>query len=231
MAESRNLFIRSERKDARIGKPFVTISYEVGAYGVVVVENLCEFLQKRDNRKENAWKVFDKDLVKKVIEEYNLPKSIVPYFSESTVSEIEDIVESAVGLYPSRYTLVYEMNQTILRLAKSGSVIIVGRGANIVTAKISKGAHIRLVGSLDNRILYIKQHLKISEKEAIKFIIKENRRRSNYFKKYFDRNINDPLLYDLVINTDRLSIQDIVREIGSLIIKRETFATTGILEK
>ena len=219
MAKYINSVMRFEKKEARLGNPFVTISYEVGAYGVTVVEELEKCLQKYDSRKENEWKVYDKDLVKKVVEEYNLPKSIVPYFSESTVSEIEDIVESVVGLYPSRYTLVYEMNQTILRLAKLGYVILVGRGANIVTAKLSKGVQVRLIGSIDNRIRYIKQHLKISEKEAIEFIKKENRRRAKYFRKYFDRNINDASLYDVVINTDRLSVQDIVREIGTLVLK------------
>ena len=64
-----------------------------------MVENLCEYLQKHDSRKGNIWKVFDKDLVKKVVEDYNLPNSIVPYFSESTFSEFEDIVESVWLVY------------------------------------------------------------------------------------------------------------------------------------
>lgn len=221
MSEHVRSIMRSQKKDKRIGKPFVTVSYEVGAYGLSVVGSLFEYLQKYEKRKEYTWKVFDKNLAKKVTEDHNLSSSVLPYFSESTVSEIEDGLEFLVGLHPTRLTLVYEMNKTILHLAESGYVIIVGRGSNIITGKLSKGVHVRLIGSFENRVQYLKQYLKIEEKEARRFIPQEDRRRANYFKKYFDRDINDSLLYDLIINTDRLSIQDIVKEIGSLVIKRE----------
>ena len=210
-----------ESKDKRIYKPFVTISYEVGAYGVSVVEGLCQYLQKNEKNKENAWKVVDKDLAEKVVKDCDLPKSFLKYFSESTVSDVEDSFEYMVGLHPTRLTLVYSMNRIILRLAESGFVIIVGRGGNIITAKLSQGVHIRLIGSIENRVRYFKDYFKVTEKEAREFVIKENQRRTKYFRKYFDRNISDSLLYDSVINTDKLSVQDIVREIGALVYKHE----------
>lgn len=228
---SKHLFTRFEEGDNRVGNPFVTISYEVGACGISVVEYLCEYLRKNDCRKGNIWRVFDNGLIKKVIEDYNLPNSIVPYLSESTFSEFEDIVESVFGTYPSRYTLVYEMNQTILRVAQEGYVIIVGRGANMVSAKLSNGIHVRLIGSIESRIRYIEQHLNMPRKKAIAFMLKENEKRIKYFWKYFDKHINDPSLYDVVINTDRLSIQDIVSEIGNLVLKQHVFSTTGNLGK
>lgn len=211
----------SNKIEKRLGKPFVTISFEVGAYGASVIEGLCQYLRKYDRRKKNMWKVYDKDLAEKVVEVCELPRSVLPYFSESTASGVEDSLEFMVGLHPSRHTLVYNMNKTIFRLAESGYSIIVGRGSNIITTKLPKGIHVRLIGSLENRINYFKEYFKIEEKEAREFIAKENRRRSDYFKKYFERNINDSLLYDSVINTDRLTIQDIVRQVGVLVLKRE----------
>ena len=210
-----------EKKDKRNGKAFVTISYEVGAYGVSVVESLCQYLQKHENRKENLWKVFDKNLAEKVIEDCNLKETVLPYILETTESEIEDTIELMIGLHPGRSSLVHKMNQTILHLAELGYAIVVGRGGNIITSKLPKGVHVRLIGSFENRVQYIKKYYKIDEKETKKFITKESLRRAKYFRKYFGKNINDPLLYDSVINTDRLSIQDIIREIGSLVLKRE----------
>jgi len=148
-----------------------------------------------------------------------LPKSSLHYLSESTASEIEDSLEYLVGLHPSRFTLVYNMNRLILRLAETGYVIIVGRGANVISSKLTQGIHVRLTGSMDNRIRYIKEHFNVGDLEAKKFIIKENRRRTKYFRKYFDRNINDSALYSMVINTDMLSVEDIVRVIGTLVYK------------
>ena len=57
----------------------------------------------------------------------------------------------------------------------------------MVTAKLSNGIHVRLIGSIDNRIRYIKQHLNIPGKKPLQFMIKENRRSVKYFRKYFDR--------------------------------------------
>jgi len=223
LPQSTGIFSRSQFKDKRVGKPFVTISYQVGAYGVSVVENLYKYLQKYENRKRFTWKVFDKDLALKVMEDYKLSPNVLPYLSESTASEIEDIIEATLGVHPSRFTLIYEMNKTIVKLAKSGNAIIVGRGANMVTAKVAGGVHVRLIGSLEKRANFLKKYLKLEEKEARKFIPEEDRRRSKYFKKYFFGNIEDPSLYDLVINTDRIAMPDIVKTIGGLIIKSGNF--------
>lgn len=208
------------KKEKRISKPFITISYQVGAYGRSVVSGLSEYLQKNESRNKHTWNVFDHNLVKKTAEDYHLPDSVLPYFSESTASEIEDIIESTLGLHPTRFALIYEMNQTILRLAESGYVIIVGRGGNMITRKLSKGIHVRLIGSFENRVKYLMKQLNIKEDEARKFITEEDRRRGSYFKKYFEEDINDPSFYDLMVNVDRLSVEDIVRKIGNLVLKR-----------
>lgn len=223
LPQSTGIFSRSQLKDKRVGKPFVTISYQVGAYGISVVEDLCKYLQKYENRKKITWKVLDKDLALKVMEDYKLSPNVLPYLSESTASEIEDIIEATLGVHPSRFTLIYEMNKTILKLAKSGNAIIVGRGANMVTAKVAGGVHVRLIGSLEKRANFLKKYLKLEEKEARKFIPEEDQRRSKYFKKYFFGNIEEPSLYDLVINTDRIAMPDIVKTIGGLIIKSGNF--------
>ena len=220
MTEHLNPFIHFEKKNVPTRKPFVTISYEVGAYGVSVIENLCHYLQKQDKSKENTWKLVDKDLAQRVVNDCGLPISSLKYFSESTTSDLEDSFEYMVGLHPTRFSLIYNMNRVIFRLAEAGYVIIVGRGANIISASLPHGVHIRLIGSIENRVKYFKEFFKLEEKEARQFVLKENHRRSKYFRKYFAKNINEPLLYDSVINTDKLSIQDIVRDVGHIDIYR-----------
>ncbi len=217
-------YTKTSDKEKRAGRPFVTISYEVGAYGMSVVDGLCKYLQECSSRTGPIWNVFDKNLAMEAMQDFNLPRSVLPYFSESTASEIEDFIESALSLHPAKSTLVYEINRTILRLAELGHVIIVGRGGNIVTAKLTGGVHVRLIGSFENRVRYFKEHFKTLEKEAKEFVAEESKRRGKYFKKYFGRDINDPLLYDLVFNTDRLSIKDIVEIIGYLTVKGKTIS-------
>ena len=42
----------------------------------------------------------------------------------------------------------------------------------------------------------------VSRKAALEFIRREDNGRRRYLKKYFNKDLDDPLLYHLVINTD-----------------------------
>ncbi len=99
-------------------------------------------------------------------------------------------------------------------------MILVGRGANIVTKKLENGFHVRLVGSIDKRIAHLNEYYGFSPKRAAEFLKKEDDGRRNYLKKYFDKNIDNPLLYDLVINTDNISYEETVRLIGHAVLKQ-----------
>jgi cytidylate kinase len=199
---------------------FVTISRQTGAYSFTIPKALCEYLKKHDRRAKSPWTVFDKELIEKIAYEHNLPQTVIPYLSEESVSELQDMIEEALGLHPSHSTLVNNTGKTIFHLAQLGYCIIVGRAANILTAKLSGGVHIRLVGPLEKRIEHIREYHQLTKKEAEMFIFREDRNRGNYVKQSFGRDINDPLMYDAVLNVDRLGFQKTIQIIGDLVFKR-----------
>ena len=49
---------------------------------------------------------------------------------------------------------------------------------------------------------------KLNKNEAKKLIAKEEKDRKKYYNEYFNKNIEDPLLYDLTLNTDEISFDD-----------------------
>ena len=57
-------------------------------------------------------------------------------------------------------------------------------------------------------------------KAALELIRREDRGRKRYLRKYFRKDIDDPLLYHLVINTDFVSYQEAARLIGDAVVKR-----------
>lgn len=83
---------------------------------------------------------------------------------------------------------------SILRLAKLGNVILVGRGATIITAQLKNAFHVRLMGSLAKRAEQTAEYYQVSFKEALALVEKEDKQRERYLRKYFDRDIEDPLL-------------------------------------
>ncbi|MDE1920944.1 MAG: cytidylate kinase-like family protein [Candidatus Omnitrophica bacterium] len=208
------------QKNRRTNRPYVTISRQTGAYGLTVARKLCEYLQKNERREKCPWTVFDKEVLKKVVDGLELPETVLPYMSESTISEVEDLMEELFGLHPSRYLLVHETSETILQLAQLGYAIIIGRASGIITAKVPGGVHVRLISPLEKRIEHMQEYLKVSKKEAREFVLKKDRNRRDYVKKYFGKDNADPLLYDLVINVDAVGPQETARLIGGLVLKQ-----------
>jgi cytidylate kinase len=198
---------------------FVTISRQTGAGGTTIAEKLASYLNS-EMSPVCPWTVFDQGLVHQVIKDHNLSEQMLPFLRESNIPEIQDTVEELLRLHPAQVTLVWRTNETILRLAAMGHAIVVGRGAPVITRNVPGGVHVRLVGSLNKRKEHIKEHFELTELEARQFIKKEDAGRAQYLKKYFDRDIENPLLYDLVINTDKVSYDDAVMLIGDLVMQR-----------
>jgi cytidylate kinase len=182
----------------------VTISRQTGCGAQLVAAKLAELLQARAPVPPCQWTVFDRNLVEKVLDDHNLPKKLAQFMPEDRVSVIDDIMAEVLGLHPPTWTLFHQTAETILKLAELGNVILVGRGANVITSKLEHMFHARIVGSLEKRVERVRQHYGLGEKAAREFIEKEDRGRQRYFQTHFGVNIEDPLLYHLVLNTDRI---------------------------
>jgi cytidylate kinase len=180
----------------------ITISRQTGSGAHEVATEVAEQLQARGTSEPHSWTVFDRNLVEKVLADHHLPASLARFMPEDRVSEIDDALEDMCGLHPPSATLVEKTAETILRLAELGNAIIIGRGANVITSRSDDVLHVRLVGSREKRVEYVQRNQRLGKQAALKFIRREDRGRQRYLKKYFGRDIDDPLLYHLVINTD-----------------------------
>lgn len=202
---------RSEENALRSGmgklpRLFITISRQPGAGAITIGEKIAEFLNNDKKRDWLCpWTVFDEDLVKKVLEDHHLPEKCKEYMPEDKISKINDILDELFGVHPPAITLVRKTSETILSLAQMGSVILVGRGAGIITRELKGGLHVRLVGSLEKCTQRIVEFSQVDRKKAEKLVANWDKGRRKYIKEYFNKDINDPLLYDLIINTDHIS--------------------------
>ena len=211
---------KEKEKPATFIKPAITISRQEGAGGLTVASNLAEYLEKNTASRE-PWTVFSQHLVAKVLEEYKHDKRIGDFMKEDRKGfSLAGAFEEFVGLHPSTWTLVQQTNATILRLAQIGNVILVGRGANVITSELENVFHVHLVGSLEKRIEQAQKVFSLDRKAATNYIKKKDEARRRYLKDNFDKDINDPLLYHVVINTDLVRYDEAARLIGGEVIKR-----------
>jgi Cytidylate kinase-like family len=200
--------------ESNVPRLVVTISRESGSGAHAVGEKLAEYLQGQTSKDVLPWMLFDRNLVERVLEEHNLPSRLSRFMPEDRVSNLTDLTQEMFGLHPPFWTLVELTAKTILHLAHQGNVILIGRGAHLVTRQLPHVFHVRLVGSLAKRIEYMQQKRSVGKKEALELVRNEDRGRNRYLKKYFNQEIDNPLLYHLVINTDLVAYEEAARIIG-----------------
>ncbi len=198
----------------------VTLSRQTGSGARTVGEELAKYLQSQSPKDLAPWTLFDRNLVEKVLADHNLPARMAQFLTEDRISEMKDTVDEFFGIHPQSWTLVRQTAETILRLVELGRVIIVGRGGGIITRHREDVLHVRLVGSLEKRVVRIREYYNMGEKEAREFIFHEDRGRRRYLKKYFREDIDDPLLYHMVINTDRVPYASAAKAIGQIVLGR-----------
>jgi cytidylate kinase len=208
-----------EKDTSGFVRPAVTISRQEGAGGLTVASNLADYL-KTNTASHGEWTVFSQRIVAKVLEEFHHQKGIGDFMKEGHKGFLIDAIEELLGLHPSSWTLVEQANTTILQLAQIGNVILVGRGGNIVTSKLPTAFHVHLVGSLEKRVKQAQKVFGLDPKEAVNYVKKKDEARRRYLKENFDKDINDPLLYHVVINTDLVSHEEAARLIGNEVIAR-----------
>ncbi len=199
--------------------PAVTLSRETGAGAVTLGEKLARYLESHDGDRESGWAVFDRNLVDKVLDDHSLPGKLGAYMPEGAGNDFQAYVGEFLGLHPSITSLVEKTNETIRKLAKTGNVILVGRGAHLVAASLKNAFHVRLTCRLEKRIERVQAFYELKYDEAVEQVRRKDKERADYVRKHFDRDITDPLSYHLVVNTGLLSDDEVVATIGDAVLR------------
>ena len=85
--------------------------------------------------------------------------------------------------------------------------------------------HVRLVAPYATRIRHVAAFYHLSEAEAAKLVREHDNARRRYVRRYFNTEIDDPSLYDVTLNTDRLGFAHTAEVIAQLALQhRHAFA-------
>jgi cytidylate kinase len=204
-----------------VQKPAITISRQAGA-GAVTVANLVA--QRLDLECPGdppcPWAVFDRDLASKILEDHNLSKKIEEFLPEDTQFPLTDALESLLSLHPSSWTLREHAKETIRKLAVNGNVILVGRGAAVITAHFPRILHVRLIAPFHFRVQNFAAFHQIKVTKAARLVRETDEARRRYVQSYFGADVDDALHYHLVINTGLNSSQETAQIISYALVNR-----------
>ncbi len=216
-------FIHSQSRPGtdleRTVHPAVTISRQPGCGAMVVAEKLATLLQLQSPKNAVPWTIFDRDLMAKVLEDHELPAYLAKFLPEDRVTAFEDILTELFGVFPPAHKIVEQTTETMLKLAGLGNVILIGRGGNMVTARVPHVLHVRLVAPLEERIERICRTDHKTPADARKYCQELQEARARYLQKYFHADINDPTCYHLVLNTSLLGYDTTAQIIADALAK------------
>ena len=203
--------------------PSITITRKKGSRALPIAVELADYLNKRPGHEGCPWTVFDDNLVERILQDHNLPQQIAAYMPEDRVGEVEGMIGEILGLHPATWTLFHHTVDTILRLAKMGHTILVGRGANLITASLRNTYHIRLIGSMEKRIQHVMFRHGVTETQAKTMIVDRDNASRRFHRQHFDTDNDDPLLYHLTVNTDEMPDLAVARLIGDGVMSLHAF--------
>jgi cytidylate kinase len=96
------------------------------------------------------------------------------------------------------YTVVFE-------LARLGSAVILGRGGNMLFRSLPNALHVRVIASREKRVLNLVE--RGYKQDAARILIeKSDHERESFVRFAFKRDWDNPEVYDMVLNMDKLTV-------------------------
>ena len=175
----------------------ITISREMGTGALQIA---------RDVAKKLRYTLVDGPRIAELAHRYGLTPEIL-----ERVDEKPPVYITAEDRLHASYLNTIEL--ILLDCMKEGNVIIYGRGGQDLLPGFRNLLRVRFIAPFDERVENLAEREWIDPDLARDLIRKSDHQRGGFIHFYFDRNWHDPLEYDLIYNTTKLSRSAIVESI------------------
>ena len=186
--------------------PLIAMTREMGSLGKDVAAGIAA----RTNRK-----VVYHEIIEPIANKMRLRKSHVERFLDGKSGIWERLTTDKTSLS------IFTADETFRFLRDDSTGVIRGWGAVHLLRNIPHVIRVRVCAPLETRIKRMMERLATDSRETVeKEILLSEEAHSAITKRHFDVNWRDPELYDVVLCTERLSVEECVEEVESLMRKR-----------
>jgi cytidylate kinase len=178
---------------------------------------------------ELGWPVFDEEIPRAAARRLGIPDDSLDEWDEHAPRFLESIghalllgspdvmVDPAYARRPAARDVADATREVLLERAAEPPVILVGHGAQVLLENRPRTLHVRLVAPIGERVRRIVARRACVEDEAAEICHAVDRDRVHYVQQFLHRDVRDPQLYALQINTGAVSIDDAVRLVRTLV--------------
>ncbi len=174
---------------------FITISEMLGTKGERIAQRVANELNYRFYGEEELFKAAD---------ELGFLKDIKK-LGEKSPALLERFFSEKPKIYLDR------LQSVIYEVAKKGDAVFFGRGSQLLLHSFECAFHVLITGSMEKRIQRVMEERQVSREVAEKMIHRSDHDKRGFIRFAFDEDWLNPFLYDLILNTDKLSIDSAVR--------------------
>jgi cytidylate kinase len=187
--------------------PLVAMTREMGSLGKDVAEQLSQRLGKQ---------LVHHEMIGTLADKMRLRKSHVVRFLEGKAGIWERMTTDRTSL------AIYTADET-LKLVESGEVAVLrGWGAAHLLRAVAHVVCVRVCAPFETRITRMMQRLNTDDRAVIETEIRlSEEAHTAITRRHFGIDWQQPEHYDLVLNTERLSVEQCVDEIAALLAERQ----------
>ena len=189
----------SERK-----YPVITISREFGAGGHSIARVVSERL---------GIPYYDRDFAKQAAARSGYSQEDIDREGENlsrSARLLDNILNNSAGYFSSHDAIYQAQKELILQFAAEQDCIIIGRCADYVLDGTENLVRLFVYAEIEERINKVREKGYFPEEDILKNIKRIDRERRDYYRYYTGKSWENLENYDLMINTTKLSYDDMV---------------------
>jgi cytidylate kinase len=183
----------------------ITISRQLGSLGTEIAQGLGENLN---------YEYVDKAKIEKALSDFGLQASVVGKFDEKKPPFWD-------SFQIQRKKFLHSLEAVIYNFATKGNVVIVGRGGQVLLKDFPGVLHVRIMAPLGIRVRRLMAQERMEEREATRILHRSDRDSAGFLRSFFDTDWEDQGLYDLVLNTQKLTVASGVKLIMESVLSPE----------
>lgn len=196
---------------------FITISNIVGAGGRDIALAVGEKLGRP---------VFDRDLLKHMADDDATRAELYRSMDERDLGWLEMTLRSLAESTFRKNDYFHRLLETVLCLARQSPAVFVGRSADLILPH-SKGLRVKLIASLEYCAKRFAERNQTTLQQAREEVARIEAERRDFVLHHFHIDGNDPRRFDLLINVERFSAEQIVDFILKAHHDRDTYMSSG----
>ena len=167
----------------------ITISREFGCGGETVARMVAE---------KTKFLLVNKDTINKGLKEYGI---------EKPAEELEKIIGSEdCDQVAQQY--VEAMHDYIYDLAIRKNLVILGRGGSLLFRDYPPALHVRIIAQFTQRVQAVMKLYDLNAKTAVKLVKEKDSEKRHYYRQVFDANWDNMRVYDLLLSTEKMGLED-----------------------